>query len=126
MNQQIDPEVLKLCRWGFLSFLAHAFLTVLGLTVFLALGLRYLAESSTNLPVLPSAFLMYSSLLVFATPPIILAPVAYYELYKPLKNNTFTSKIKKWNVVLSVLGFPYGLIIGGLFLFDAYRKMGKL
>ncbi|MEM2971139.1 MAG: hypothetical protein QW270_01770 [Candidatus Bathyarchaeia archaeon] len=125
MHSTVDPEILKLCRWGFFAFSAHALCNAFSLAVFTALELRFRAESLISPPELPYAFWMYFSLFLFVVPPIILAPVAYYKLYKPLKDGAFTVKTKKWNFALSILGFPYAFMVGGLVLFNAYKKWGK-
>ncbi|MDH7476863.1 MAG: hypothetical protein QHH17_00575 [Candidatus Bathyarchaeota archaeon] len=125
MYSTVDPEILKLCRWGVFAFVAHALYNTFSLAVFTALELRFRAESLICPLELPYAFWMYFSLFLFVVPPIILAPIAYYKLYKPLKDDAFTSKTKKWNFVLSILGFPYAFIVGGLFLASAYKKWGK-
>jgi len=125
MDSTVNPEILKMCKWGTLAFVAHALYNTFSLAVFVALEVRYWTESVVNPLELPYAFWMYFSLFLFVVPPIILAPIAYYKLYKPLKDGTFTSKTKKWNFALSILGFPYAFIVGGLFLASAYAKMRR-
>jgi len=126
MNPTINPEIVKLYKWGTVAFVGHASLSVFSLIFLLAVELRYWTQSSITPLELPYAFWMYFSLLIFVIPPIILAPITYHKLYKPLRNNVFTSKTRKWNLALSVLGFPYAFVVGGLFLTSAYKKMGML
>ena len=122
MKPRSDPEMLKLCKWGVYAFTIHALLNILGLVVWASLELRYRASSLINPFELPYAFWMYFFIFLLTVPSIILAPITYYKLYKPLKNNTFSHVTKRWNLVLSIFGFLYALIIGGLFLVSAYKK----
>jgi hypothetical protein len=62
-----------------------------------------------------------TSFLFFAITPLILAFLTYMTVTKPLKEGKTPSR--PWNLVLVVLGYLFGLIVGGILLSMAYHKI---
>ena len=62
-------------------------------------------------------------LLIATIPPSILSVLTYWQVVVPLKNGNVPSR--SWNLVLSVLGYVFGLFVGGVLLSMAYFDMNS-
>ena len=61
-----------------------------------------------------------SSLFV-ATAPLVVSLLTYVKIAKPLKEGKMPSK--PWNLALTILGYVFALVIGGVLLSIAYYKV---
>lgn len=65
-------------------------------------------------------------LLVSIIAPIILIFVTYHKLYTPEKNKKTSNNASSWSLVLTILGFFFGLVIGAIPFAYAYDKLKEL
>lgn len=87
------------------------------------LSIQFAASSLANVGQLDLTTIRLSFIALFMVPSAILALLTYYKLYRSLKTTSTSTKLVKWNKVLAVCGFFYGLVIGGLILLSAYGKI---
>lgn len=118
----------ELSRWGMFAFIAQALLSILAVVHSGILSFLFAAtsiSSSTSIP--PMTMWIYLSLfLVFVIPPFVLTFITRHKLCKPLKGNKIGPRTRFWSRALSVFGFFYGLVIGGILLTYAHARIEKM
>jgi len=119
MEKQMHQAIPYVKVAAELFLLASVFTIVAFITMFITpYGPRFLLGDFRETHVTSMDIL---SCLFFAIAPLIFAFLTYVKIVRPLKEGKVPSKF--WNLVLAILGYFFGLVIGGILLSMAYHKI---